>query len=77
MASALVDLLKSSSSESGSNFKLEDAMLLVLVAYCLAAQSAHTLQGQSAGDLSSPWNVDQESVIKVNDCYWLTFHSIQ
>ena len=42
-------------------------MLLLMVADCLAAQNALTLHGQSAGDQSSPWSSDQESMIKVKD----------
>lgn len=40
-------------------------MLLLMVADCLAAQNALALHGQSAGDQSSPWSSDQESMIKV------------
>lgn len=44
-------------------------MLLVMVADCLAAKNALALHGQSAGDQSSPWNPDQESMIKAKDTY--------
>ncbi|KAL3161673.1 hypothetical protein ABBQ38_008774 [Trebouxia sp. C0009 RCD-2024] len=64
LASAVVDLLKSIGHGSDCNVELEDAMLLVVVAYCLAAQHAHALQGQSAGDPTSPWDPDQERMIK-------------
>lgn len=67
LASAVVDLLKSIGHGSDCNVELEDAMLLVVVAYCLAAQHAHALQGQSAGDPTSPWDPDQERMIKVQD----------
>lgn len=62
LACAVVDLLKS---HSDCNIKLEDAMLLLVIAYSLAAQHAHALQGQSAGDRTSPWDPDQERMIKV------------
>lgn len=57
---------------SDCDVDLEDAMLLLVVAYCLAAQHAHALQGQSAGDLSSPWDPDQERLIKVQDSQFST-----
>ena len=65
LASAVADLLRSVSSGSDCNVELEDTMLLLVVAYCLAAQHAHALQGQSAADLTSPWDPDQERMIKV------------
>ena len=67
LAGAVADLLRSVSSGSDCNVELEDTMLLLVVAYCLAAQHAHALQGHSAGDLTSPWDPDQEGMIKVQD----------
>ncbi|KAL3161558.1 hypothetical protein ABBQ32_010425 [Trebouxia sp. C0010 RCD-2024] len=64
LANAVVALLKTMVGGSDCDVDLEDAMLLLVVAYCLAAQHAHALQGQSAGDLSSPWDPDQERLIK-------------
>ena len=65
LATAVVDLFKGLSKEHAANIKVQDAMLLLVVAYCLAAQNALALQGPSAGDLSSPWDLDQENTIKV------------
>lgn len=69
LAKAVVVMLKDLHSQSASTVTLEDAMLLLMVADCLAARNALALQGQSAGDQSSPWNLDQESMIKVTNTF--------
>ena len=69
LAKAVVVMLKDLHSQSASTVTLEDAMLLLMVADCLAARNALALHGQSAGDQSSPWNPDQESMIKVRDTF--------
>ena len=78
LAQAVVVLLRDLHSHPGSNVKLEDAMMLLVVADCLAAKHALALRGQSAGDQSSPWDPDQERMIKVNDScsssYFTTVH---
>jgi len=46
--------------------ELQDALLLMCVAYCLAANHAHAQQEHTPSHGDSPWFSDQESAIKVS-----------
>ena len=62
----MIDIFRGLSSKQASYLQLPDALLLLCLAYCLAANYNHTLQGGTPGDASSsPWHADQESAIKV------------
>ena len=66
LANAVIDMLKGVSSKAASQIQLQDGLLLVCMAYCLAADHAHAEQGAAGRDSSSPWHRDQESAIKVS-----------
>ena len=66
LANTVIDMLKGMSSMAASQIQLQDGLLLVCLAYCLAADHAHAEQGAAGRDSSSPWHRDQESAIKVS-----------
>ena len=66
LVNAVIDMLKGMSSKAASQIQLQDGLLLMCMAYCLAADHAHAEQGGAASDSNSPWHRDQESAIKVS-----------
>lgn len=66
LANTVIDMLKGMSSKAASQIQLQDGLLLVCMAYCLAADHAHAEQGAAGSGSSSPWHRDQESAIKVS-----------
>jgi hypothetical protein len=66
LANAVIDIFRGLSRKPTSHVELQDALLLMCVAYCLAANHAHAQQEHPPSHGDSPWFSDQESAIKVS-----------
>jgi hypothetical protein len=66
LANAVIDIFRGLSRKPTSHVELQDALLLMCMAYCLAANHAHAQQEHPPSHGDSPWFSDQESAIKVS-----------
>ena len=66
LANAVIDIFRGLSRKPTSHVELQDALLLMCVAYCWAANHAHAQQDHTPSHGDSPWFSDQESAIKVS-----------
>ncbi|DBA79608.1 TPA: hypothetical protein ACH3X1_008295 [Trebouxia sp. C0004] len=77
LANAVIDIFRGLSRKPTSHVELQDALLLMCVAYCLAANHAHAQQEHTPSHGASPWFQDQESAIQeaLVDALLLANHS--
>ena len=67
LGNAVIDMFRGLSRKPTNHVELQDALLLMCMAYCLAASHAHAHQEHTPSHGNSPWFSDQESAIQVSD----------
>lgn len=64
LAHAVIDIFRGLSRKPTSHVELQDALLLMCMAYCLAANHAHAQQQLTPSHGNTPWFSDQEAAIQ-------------
>ncbi|DBA83451.1 TPA: hypothetical protein ACH3X2_006387 [Trebouxia sp. C0005] len=64
LANAVIDIFRGLSRKPTTHQELQDALLLMCMAYCLAANHAQAQQEHAPSHGDSPWFSDQESAIQ-------------
>ena len=72
LVNAIIDMFTALKNQPAGQIKLQNAVLLLSMSYCLAARHAtshrggHATEGPLASHGDSPWQPDQELAIKVS-----------